>query len=115
MDNESREMFQRLFEKLDHIESKLEKVEVSLDQIEVRLDQVEGRLDQVEGRLDQIDSRLDKVDSKLDRLEGGQAEIKKQLYRMDRRITDTYNLTLDVWAQGVENREWLESMDKIKA
>lgn len=84
MDNESREMFQRLFEKLENIES--------------RLDNVEGRLDKVEGR--------------LGKLEGGQAEIRKQLYRMDRKITDTYNLALDAWGQSVENKKWLESIDK---
>ena len=87
MDNESREMFQRLFEKLDNMERKLDKVE----------------------------SRLDKVESRLDNLESGQAEIKKQIYRMDRKISDTYNLALDAWGQGVENRKWLEENDKIKA
>ena len=84
MDNESREMFQRLFEKLENIES----------------------------RLDKIESRLDKVEARLDKLESGQAEIRKQLYRMDRKITDTYNLALDAWVQSVENRKWLESIDK---
>ena len=87
MDKESREMFQRLFEKLDNIESKLDKVEC----------------------------RLDKVESRLDNLESGQVEIKKQIYRMDRKISDTYNLALDAWGQGVENRKWLEENDKIKA
>ena len=73
MDNESKEMFQRLFEKLDNIE---------------------GR---------------------LDNLEKGQADIQRQLYRMDRKISDTYNLALDAWGQGVENRKWLESSSKIEA
>ena len=94
MDKESREMFQRLFEKLDNMESKLDKVE---------------------SRLDNIESRLDKVEGRLDKFEGGQAEIKFQLYRMDRKISDTYNLALDAWGQGVENRQWLEGNSKIKA
>ena len=87
MDNENREMFQLLFEKLDNIE----------------------------GRLDNIEGRLDKVESRLNNLESGQAEIKRQIYRMDRKISDTYNLALDAWGQGVENRKWLEENDKIKA
>lgn len=72
MDNESKEMFQTLFEKLD------------------------------------------KIDSRLDKLETGQAEIKRELIKMNRKITDTYNLALDAWGQSTENRNWLES-DQLKA
>ena len=45
----------------------------------------------------------------------GQADIQRQLYRMDRKISDTYNLALDAWGQGVENRKWLEGSSKIEA
>ena len=62
--------------------------------------------------IDNVESKLDKVETRLGKLEGGQAEIRKQLYRMDRKITDTYNLALDAWGQSVENRKWLESIDK---
>lgn len=43
---------------------------------------------------------------RLNRLEVGQAETKRVLYRLERQIFDTYNLALDSWGQGVENRVW---------
>lgn len=36
------------------------------------------------------------------------SELKREIYRIDRKISDTYNLALDVWGQVVENRVYLE-------
>ena len=103
----------------ERLDKRLEPMEKKLDKIESRLDTIENRLDTIENRLDTIESRLDKVESRLDRLETDVAAVKKGLtevrgaqIKMDRRISDIYNLALDAWGQGVENRAWLQRMTK---
>ena len=78
MDNESKEMFQKILD-----------------------------------RLDKMDARFEKMDSRLGKLESGQAEIRRELYKIDRKIADTYNLALDAWGQGAENKEWLEDKKRM--
>nr|WP_296488885.1 hypothetical protein [uncultured Acetatifactor sp.] len=105
--------------KLDKIEGRLDAIETRLDKVEGRLDAMETRLDKVEGRLDAMEIRLEKVEGRLDRLETDVAAVKKGLtevrgaqIKIDRRISDIYNLALDAWGQGVENRAWLQRMTK---
>lgn len=61
-------------------------------------------------RADNQDIKKDirEIRQKTNRLELGQAELKREIYRIDRKISDTYNLALDAWGQGVENRTYLE-------
>lgn len=80
-----------------------------LEPIHCRLDKVEGKLDKVEGRLDKVEGRLDKLESQVSALTVGQAEIRKDLKTLDKKITETYNLALDAWGQSTENRKWLET------
>ncbi len=89
------------------------------ERLDKRLEPMEKKLDKIENRLDTVESRLDKVESRLDRLETDVAAVKKGLtevrgaqIKMDRRISDIYNLALDAWGQGVENRAWLQRMTK---
>ena len=55
MDNESREMFQKLFDKLDIMDG--------------RLDKMDGRLNKVEGRLEILEIMQDRTAKKLDDLQ----------------------------------------------
>ncbi len=55
MDSESREMFQKLFDKLDIIDG--------------RLDKMDGRLNKVEGRLEILEIMQDRTAKKLDDLQ----------------------------------------------
>ena len=55
-----------------------------------------------------IQKDIHEIRQKVNRLEVGQAELKREIYRIDRKISDTYNLALDAWGQGVENRTYLE-------
>lgn len=89
------------------------------ERLDKRLEPMEKKLDKIENRLDTVESRLDKVESRLDRLETDVAAVRKGLtevrgaqIKMDRRISDIYNLALDAWGQGVENRAWLQRMTK---
>ena len=91
-----------------------EDLKVLSDLLDEKLDK---RLNPIEEKLDTIENRLDKVETRLDRLETDVATVKKGLteirgaqIKLDRRISDIYNLALDVWGQGMENRAWLQKM-----
>lgn len=49
------------------------------------------------------------IKQKINRIEVGQSEMKRELFRIDRKISDTYNLSLDALGMSTETKEWLES------
>ena len=57
-----------------------------------------------------IDNRLDKVESQVSALRSGQIEIRKEIKEVSIRVSDTYELALESWGQGTENRKWLEKI-----
>lgn len=73
------------------------------------LQAIAGLLEPIHCRLDKVESRLDKLESQVSALTVGQAEIRKDLKTLDKKITETYNLALDAWGQSTENRKWLET------
>lgn len=97
-----------LDEKLD------EKLDKRLNPINGRLDSMEGRLDKLESRLDSMEGRLTKLEEDVASLKTGQMEIRKELYRLDRRIEDAYRTALDAWGEGVENRTLIMNMMNCK-
>jgi len=60
-----------------------------------------------------LDERLKPINDRLDRIESGQTGITRELIKIDRKISDTYNLALDAWGQSAENKTWLEG-EKLK-
>ena len=75
-------------------------------------EKLDKRLDPMGKKLDKIESRLDRLETDVAAVKKGLAEIRSEQIKMDRRISDIYNLTLDIWGQGVENRAWLDRMTK---
>lgn len=67
------------------------------------------KLDLILSKITEMDARQASMDKRLNRLEVGQAEIKKELYMLNRQIADTYRLALDAWGKSAENRVWLET------
>lgn len=67
------------------------------------------KLDLILAGIQDMKKELQEVRQKVNRLEVGQSEVKRELFRIDRKISDTYNLALDAWGQSAENREWLEN------
>lgn len=63
----------------------------------------------VNDRLDKMEGRLDKLESEMSALKVGQADIRKDIKKVDKRVSDTYELALDAWGKSTENRMWLES------
>lgn len=69
--------------------------------------------DLLEIKNNQIDlQEFRKLQSDLDEVKNNQIETRIELYRIDRKISDTYNLALDAWGQNAENKEWLETQHK---
>lgn len=57
-----------------------------------------------------IDNRLEKVESQVSSLRSGQIEMRKEIKEVTIRVSDTYDLALESWGQGAENRKWLEKI-----
>lgn len=101
----------KLEEKLEQkLEEKLNaKFDEKLEPINNRLDRIEGRLDKVEGKIEKIENRLDKVESEVSSLKAGQIEIRKDIQKVDAKVSETYDIALDAWGRSKENRNWLEN------
>lgn len=54
-------------------------------------------------------SEIQSIKEKVDKLSLGQLEIKKEIYMLNRKISDTYNVALDALGTSAENRAWLEN------
>lgn len=78
--------------------------------IDTKLDQ---KLQPINNELNNINSRLDKIESEVSALHANQIEFNKELKKLDRKVSDTYELALEAWGTSTENRMWLES-DKLK-
>ena len=87
-----------------------EKLDKRLTPISARLDSVEHRLGSMEHRLDSVELRLGKLDADVAELKIEQSRITGHLIKLDRKMTDTYNLALDAWGRGVENRTWPQNI-----
>lgn len=89
-----------------------EKLDKRLDPMGKKLDKIESRLEKVENKVTTIESRLDRLETDVAAVKKGLTEVRGAQIKMDRRISDIYNLALDAWGQGVENRAWLQKMTK---
>lgn len=67
------------------------------------------KLDLILEEIQKMRNDLREAIQKLDKFEAGQSRLQREIYKVDRKITDTYNLALDTWGQSVENGAWLES------
>ncbi|MBQ6888110.1 MAG: hypothetical protein IJN54_11420 [Lachnospiraceae bacterium] len=65
------------------------------------------KLGSIDKRLDRIEERLDKNESDIASLKNGQLEMHRKMKEMDYKLTKTYELALEAWGQGVENRKLL--------
>lgn len=83
-------------------------LDVKLQPIDHRLGNVENRLENVENRLGKVENRLGNVENRLERLRSEVSAVKGDLIKLERRISDAYQLALDAWGIGTENRSWLE-------
>ena len=69
MDNEIKDMFNRVFVELDKINNKFTHFENLFDKVDTRLDNLDSRMDNLDSRMDKLDSRMDKLEDRIDVLE----------------------------------------------
>lgn len=102
-------------EKLDFLIDEMK--EMRTDMTTIKADMVNMKADMADMKTDMANMKADMAELKLrvTRLESSQSAMKLELLRIDRKISDTYNLALDAWGSSVENRAWLEENDKLKA
>lgn len=59
-------------------------------------------------KLQPIENRLGRLEADVSAVKKGQAEMIGDIIKLDRKISDAYQLVLDAWGQSMENRSWLE-------
>ena len=67
------------------------------------------KLDLVLSEIQGMKGEMQSMKEKIYRLALGQIEIKKEMYMLNRKISDTYNVALDALGTSAENRSWLEN------
>ena len=66
------------------------------------------KLDLLLAEMQGMKSEIQSMKEKVDKLSLGQLEIKEEIYMLNRKISDTYNVALDALGTSAENRAWLE-------
>lgn len=90
------------------LDVKLQPIDHRLGSVENRLGNVESQFANVENRLGNVENRLERLRSEVSAVKKGQIEIRGDLIKLERRISDAYQLALDAWGRSTENRSWLE-------
>lgn len=79
-----------------------------MDLILSKLTNFDERFDKIESEIKDMKSEIQSMKTKIDKLSLSQLEIQKEIYIINRRISDTYNVALDALGTSAENRTWLE-------
>ena len=81
------------------------------------------KLDLILAEMQEMKTEMKDINQRVSQLEAGQAELKKkldmlaveqtktqgELFKIDRKIENTYGVALDALAAAAENRKWLET------
>ena len=74
------------------------------EKLDFILSEMQGMKSEMQG----MKSEIQGMKEKIDKLSMGQLEIKKEIYMINRKISDTYDVALDALGTSTENRAWLE-------
>ena len=66
------------------------------------------KLQPIDHRLESVESRLEKLEPEVSAVKIGQMELRSDIIKLERRISDAYQLAFDAWGRSTENRSWLE-------
>ena len=76
MDNEIKDMFNRVFVELDKINNKFTHFENRFDKVDVRLDNLDSRMDKLDSRMNKLEDRINVLEVKQDRTSTALEELK---------------------------------------
>ncbi len=94
-----------VIQKFEEMDKRFDRIDDRFDSIDMRLDGMDKRFDGMDKRFDRMELRLEKCESEMSALKVGQNEMRKDIRRLEKKIDDTYELALDAWGQGYENRK----------
>ena len=96
-------------EKLDLLLAGMQEMKTEIQEMKIEIREMNTEIQEMKTEVQDTRKDIRDLTKRVARLEVGQAEIKRELYKVNRKISDTYNLSLDALGMSAENREWLES------
>lgn len=66
------------------------------------------KLDLLLSEMQGMKSELQDMKKRVDKMTFSQSEIQKEMYVLNRKLTDTYDVALDALSSSAENRTWHE-------
>ncbi|MDE5699213.1 MAG: hypothetical protein K2I96_17705 [Lachnospiraceae bacterium] len=88
-----------------------EKLDLLISEMQGMKSEIQGMKSDMQGMKSEMQgmkSDMQGMKEKIDKLALGQLEIEKEIYILNRRLTDTYNVALDALGTSAENRKWIE-------
>lgn len=95
-------------EKLDLLISEIQGMKSEMQDMKGEIQGMKGEMQDMKGEMQGMKGEMQDMKKKIDKLAVGQLEIKKEIYMLNRKIMDTYNVALDALGTSAENRTWLE-------
>ena len=80
-----------------------------LDLILAEMQEMKTEMKDINQRVSQLEAGQAELKKKLDRLAVEQTKTQGELFKIDRKIENTYGVALDALAATAENRKWLET------
>lgn len=74
-----------------------------------KLDLILAEMQEMKTEMKDINQRVAQLEKKVDRLAVEQTKTQGELFKIDRKIENTYGVALDALAATAENRKWLET------
>ena len=107
-------------EKLDLLLAEMQEMKTEMNDIKKEMNDIKKETNDIKketndiktemnGIKKEMNTKFDEVNKRLGKLEVEQAGITKELYMINRKISDTYGVALDALASTAENRKWLET------
>ncbi len=107
-------------EKLDLLLAEMQEMKTEMNDIKKEMNDIKKETNDIKketndikkemnGIKKEMNTKFDEVNKRLGKLEVEQAGITKELYMINRKISDTDGVALDALASTAENRKWLET------
>lgn len=95
-------------EKLDLILAKVQGIENEMHGMKAEMQDMKTEMQDMKTEMQDMKTEIQSTKEKVDKLALGQLEIKKEMYMMNRKISDTYNVALDALGTNTQSRIWFE-------
>jgi len=102
MDNENKEMFQKILDRLDKMDTRLDKMDTRLDKMDTRLDKMDTRLDKMDNRLNVMEVKQNKMSDQLTEL-----QLSQKIFELNT------NKKLSRLQDGMDNVEEILKMHEL--